>query len=809
MTARARLQPLLFDLTGAESNPATSWADTSWFRASPTYHFERGELPWRALLQTPALQWLRQSWIDHAAEMHAQSDLSDAMAHQGPGATAPASAANENGTASVTASVAATGNAIIDGVLSGIRWNEASITYSDTDSPSDYPSDYLVDDDADGVSAQFQDFSPLTAAQRRAFHAALDTTQYSQLAGAVGLSVEGFTELDISYAGPGAGEATIRAANSGDAATAYAFYPDNDPHGGDAFYGNAYDGTSNSFKDPIAGNYGWHGVLHELGHALGLKHGQDAGGPGDTALPAVYNSLEFSVMTYPSFIGDTTEGYDYEPFGAPQTFMMADILALQTMYGADFTTNGGNTVYSWDPSSGNFYVDGALAIAPGANRVFSTIWDGNGIDTYDLSNYATPLRINLKPGSSSTFSAAQLAYLGGGPNDGFARGNVFNAFQFEGDPRSLIENANGGSNNDSMTGNAIANVLRGNGGDDRIDGGAGNDTLYGGDGDDILQGGPGVDRAYGNNGNDRFIITTGWTGGTGESFNGGAGTDTFDASSVTTAGFNAVINLDTGSFAPSQGGGAISLSSVEAAISGGGNDTLTGSGGANRLRSGDGNDRLFGLAANDWLIGDSGDDLLIGGTGADILDGGAGRDTASYAQASSGVTASLANAALNAGEAAGDSFRNIENLVGSAFGDHLYGRSDANNISGGRGNDLICGAGGNDILTGGAGADAFLFNTAIDKTANIDRITDFSVPSDTIRLDNAIFAALGSEGVLAASAFRANTSGLAADASDRILYETDTGRLFYDSNGNESGGRAQFASLAPGLEITHLDFMVV
>lgn len=809
MTARALLQSLFSDLARAEGNPTASFADTPWFRTAQTYRFEGSELPWHALLEAAVPPAFRQTSINQAAETHNLSGPSHATVHPGPGANSHASSANENGSAATTMPVDATGNAIVDGVLSGIRWKETSITYSDPDSPSDYPWNYIVDDDADGISAQFQDFSQLTDAQRLTVHAVLDTTQYSQFAGAAGLSVEGFTNLEIRYAGAGTGEATIRAANSGDAATAYAFYPDNDPRGGDAFYGNTYDGTTNSFKDPIAGNYGWHGVLHELGHALGLKHGQEAGGAGDTALPAAYNSLEFSVMTYPSFIGDTTDGYDYEPFGAPQTFMMADILALQTMYGADFTANGGNTVYSWDPSSGDFYVDGALAIAPGANRVFSTIWDGNGIDTYDLSNYATPLRINLKPGASSTFSAAQLAFLGGGPNDGFARGNVFNALQFEGDPRSLIENANGGSNNDSMTGNAIANVLRGNGGADRIDGGAGNDTLYGGDDDDTIQGGSGIDRAFGNNGNDRFYITAGWTGGVGESFNGGAGTDTFDTSAVTTAGFNASINLDTGKFAPSQGGGAISLSNVEVAISGGGNDTLTGSNDVNRLRSGAGNDKLWGLAGDDWLIGDAGDDFLIGGTGADTLDGGAGRDTASYAQASKGVTANLANAARNAGEAAGDSFRNIENLVGSAFGDQLYGRFDANTISGGGGNDLISGAGGNDLLTGGAGADAFLFNTALGSTANVDRITDFSVPSDTIRLENAIFAALGSEGVLAASAFRANASGLAADASDHIIYETDAGRLFYDSNGNESGGRTQFASLSPGLELTHLDFMVV
>lgn len=65
--------------------------------------------------------------------------------------------------------------------------------------------------------------------------------------------------------------------------------------------------------------------------------------------------------------------YSYEQFGAPQTFMMGDIAALQEMYGADFTTNSGNTVYKWTPGSGATFVNGAVGISPGANRSFATI----------------------------------------------------------------------------------------------------------------------------------------------------------------------------------------------------------------------------------------------------------------------------------------------------------------------------------------------------------------------------------------------------------------------------------------------------
>ena len=79
-------------------------------------------------------------------------------------------------------------------------------------------------------------------------------------------------------------------------------------------------------------------MLHELGHALGLKHAQEAGGVAATAVPSAQDSLEFTVMTYRSYVGAPTTGYSFEQWGAPQSYMMLDIAALQTMYGADFAT---------------------------------------------------------------------------------------------------------------------------------------------------------------------------------------------------------------------------------------------------------------------------------------------------------------------------------------------------------------------------------------------------------------------------------------------------------------------------------------
>ena len=518
-----------------------------------------------------------------------------------------------NGNGSTTAAVAATGNPIIDGVLIGTRWAGGSITYADTNAAGDYQAGYNSDQNGNGISAQNEAFSQFTDAQRLALHFALNVAQYTQPAGAAGFSVEGFTNLNITYQGSGASNATIRAANSGDAATAYAFYPANNIYGGDAWFGNAYDGTVNSLKAPVAGSYGWHTMLHELGHSLGLKHGHELGGPGNTAVPAAYNSVEFTVMTYSTFIGDATGGYDYENYGAPQTYMMIDILALQTMYGADFNINSGNTVYTWDPTNGNSYVNGVLSIDPGANRIFSTIWDGNGTDTYDLSNYTTNTSIDLRPGEHSTFSTAQLANLGGGPNGGFARGNVFNAFQFNGDDRSLIENASGGSGNDTMTGNSADNVLIGNNGNDTFDGNNGDDT------------------ANGNGGNDTFLMDSG--DGI-DNFNGGGGVDTINFSGL--GGNFVVVRLAAGTWDFTGGGPPLGDAVlIENILGTSGNDDLlgdaaanklAGSGGADKIGGGGGNDRLFGNLGNDTMKGFAGNDVLTGGLDKDFLTGGLDRD---------------------------------------------------------------------------------------------------------------------------------------------------------------------------------------
>ncbi|WP_204311903.1 hypothetical protein, partial [Escherichia coli] len=88
---------------------------------------------------------------------------------------------------------------------------------------------------------------------------------------------------------------------------------------------------------------------------------------------------------------------------------------------------------------------------------------------------------------------------------------------------------------------------------------------------------------------------------------------------------------------------------------------------------------------------------------------------------------------------------------------------------------------------------------------NIDTITDFSVKQDTIQLDHSVFTGL-KMGQLSSDAFYVGAA--AHDASDRIIYNSKTGALAFDADGNGAGAAQQFAQLEPGLHLTKADFWV-
>ncbi len=382
-----------------------------------------------------------------------------------------------------TSTVSPAGNAMVDGVLSGWKWGVSSLTYSFPTSAAYYGTGY-------GSGEPSRGFEALNAAQQNAVRAALG--QYSAVANVA------FTEIAETSARP----ADLRFAESDLPGTAWAYMPSTRVEGGDSWFNN----SRNYYDAPVKGNYAYTSFLHEIGHALGLKHPHEASGA-FPAMPSSYNSMNFTVMSYRSYTGaSSTAGYTNETWGYAQSLMMADIAAVQRMYGANFNTNSGNTTYTWSPTSGEMFVNGAGQGAPGGNKIFLTIWDGGGTDTYDFSNYTTNLNVSLAPGGWSTVSSAQLARL---HYDGskVAAGNIGNALQYNGDARSLIENAKGGKGSDSLGGNAAINTLTGNAGNDKLSGLTANDKLYGGDGSDQLTGGAGNDTLDGGRGTDTAIFS--------------------------------------------------------------------------------------------------------------------------------------------------------------------------------------------------------------------------------------------------------------------------------------------------------------
>lgn len=141
------------------------------------------------------------------------------------------------------------------------------------------------------------------------------------------------------------------------------------------------------------------------------------------------------------------------------------------------------------------------------------------------------------------------------------------------------------------------------------------------------------------------------------------------------------------------------------------------------------------------------------------------------------------------------------NFIGGA----RFGNSSSNTLTGSTGDNFFFGGLGNDTVTSGSGYDTFVFSTAIGPT-NVDTITDFSVDNDTVLLSRAIFSSAGALGKLAAGAF--NTGAAASDASDRIMYNSTTGAVIYDSDGNGVGVAVQFATLGTGLTLTSADFFL-
>jgi len=474
--------------------------------------------------------------------------------------------------------------------------------------------------------------------------------------------------------------------------------------------------TGSAFGDTLTGNDGANALSGGGGADLlagGLGNDTLVGGTGiDTA---TYAGIGYNVVVNLT-IGTATGG------GGSDT-----LAGIENLIGSAFndTLTGDSGVNILSGGLGNDMMDGGL-----------------GIDTVTYADASGGIRLNLLSTSAQgTVSAGA-------------------------DTLRRIENVVGTAFADQITGSALGNSLTGGDGDDLLDGGLGNDLLIGGAGidtasyatatgavkvslailtaqstlaagsdtlsgietligsafDDQLTGDGGNNILTGNAGNDILLGAAG-----NDTLNGGAG---IDATSYAGAAAGVTVSLAVTTAQNTGGGGTDTFLSIENLVGSGFADTLTGSSQANSISGGNGddlidggssNDTIDGGANNDTLKGGNGDDLITGGTGNDSIDGGANIDTISYAAAGNAVTVNLGLATAQAvgGGQGSDTIVNVENIIGSAFGDTLTGSAAANRFTGGAGKDT---------QTGGAGNDRFVYMAIGDSVAgaNADRITDLA-----------------------------------------------------------------------------------
>ena len=421
----------------------------------------------------------------------------------------------------------------------------------------------------------------------------------------------------------------------------------------------------------------------------------------------------------------------------------------------------------------------------GSALTITGVSSASGISNLSLSGNT----ISFKSGSAAGTSVGSFQYTVSDGRGGTATGTVAI------DVKAVTSNSSGDTVDLSGAGNYQASYIDADNGPDTVTGGAPGDSFYGGSGNaaDTLRGGAGNDLLVGEAGND---ILSGGSGN--DILRGGSGDDAMDGGD----GSEDMLDMSDGS-------ALINFTLVQSA-------GITTTGGAGGL----GNDSyqnmegVIGSSSNDSINGSNGNDIIRGGAGNDTLDGRVGNDLLDFSDGTAGIVFTMGlngSGAFSAGGLGTDTYTSFEGVIGTAFADTLNGLGAADELRGGAGNDTIngqagddriVGGAGSDTLTGGADNDTFVFDSAPNA---VDSITDFNASGslasgDMVELSLAVFAGITTApgSVLSSSEFASSVGGGVNDvvaAGVRVIYDSVTGNLYYDADGQGSGGRTLVAKL--------------
>jgi Ca2+-binding RTX toxin-like protein len=493
----------------------------------------------------------------------------------------------------------------------------------------------------------------------------------------------------------------------------------------------------------------------------------------DYAISTLYGGKDNPLAGYQ--VSSAAEGVDFVSADVEQLQFSDKQISLLIGTSGDDTLNGTDGHDRMEGLGGNDLLNGGARNDTLVGGIGSdTMAGGSGNDTYVVESTADVVTENAGEGTDLVQSSVS-----------YVLGPTLENLVLTGARKT---NGTGNVADNNLTGNAFANRLDGHEGNDSLSGLDGNDTLFGGTGDDSLYGGNGTDSAAfsGDFANYEIVALYGGQGGA---------VSGYQVSSLAEGADFIGTDVEYLKF----GGRQISLIAGTTA-----NDSLSGGNRDDRMEGLAGNDLLNGGSGNDTLYGGDGNDTLDGGKKVDVLVGGVGDDayfvdgilavvTESPDEGMDIVFASITYALAP----------EVENLVligtrradgtGNALDNALTGNAAGNLLSGSSGEDVLAGGAGADTLIGGDGNDTFVLDSPL-SSKNVDLVVDFEVGSDVLVLSEAVFQSLQGQTVLAASQFyAASGASVATDASQRIVYDPNTGNLFYDADGMGGIGPVSFA----------------